>query len=153
MKEINISQLIIITFIVTALYDIIVRLIAENKLHLFNLKNSDWIISLKPYFKKHTLLSAALIAGFVGAISQYIIIQFKDFPENYDLYFLTITALVSGSFGIVMEHSGLFPHLVNTYYKDLGKPRSIITDIMSGLIVNLTLIASFKFLDIKVVSN
>ena len=153
MISINISQLIIITFIVTALYDVIIRLIAENKLHLLNLKKSDWIISLKPYFKKHTLLGAALIAGFVGAISQYIIIQFKDFPEDYDLYFLSITAIVSGSFGLVMEHSKLFPHLVNTYYKTLGKPRSIITDTMSGLIVNLTIITLFKLFDIKVINN
>jgi hypothetical protein len=150
MTSINTSQLIIITFIVTALYDIIARLIAENKLHLLNLKNSDWIISLKPYFKKHTLLAAALIAGFVGAISQYIIIQFKDFPENYDLYFLTITSLVSGSFGLVMEHSKLFPHLVDTYYKKLGKPRSIITDTLSGLIVNITIITLFKTFDITI---
>ena len=42
----------------------------------------DFVKSLKPYFKHHTLLAAALIAGFVGATTQPIIISIMPFPKN-----------------------------------------------------------------------
>ena len=58
--------------------------------------------------------------------------------------------LNSGASGIVIIK---YRKNINTYYKTLGKPRSIITDTMSGLIVNLTIITLFKLFDIKVINN
>ena len=44
---------------------------------------------LIPYFKKHTILAAALIAGFIGATTQLIILSLYKFPtnlKNTDIY-------------------------------------------------------------------
>ena len=83
----NNSSLIIITFIVTALWDVILRFMSLN-FHILPgiIKTSmPFIKDLQPYFKHHTLLSAALIAGFVGATTQPIIIYFMSFPKNIKL--------------------------------------------------------------------
>ena len=66
----NIYRIIIITFIITALWDVVLR-----TLSLYNPIPSvkaffPFIQYLEPYFMKHTLLAAALIAGFVGATTQ-----------------------------------------------------------------------------------
>ena len=65
----NYYKLIILTFIITALWDVCLRFMALNyeKLPKIINKTMPFIKDLKPYFQKHTLLAAALIAGFVGA--------------------------------------------------------------------------------------
>ena len=74
--------IIILTFIVTALWDVILRVMSENyeKLPSY-IQSYEFIKYLQPYFKKHTILAAALIAGFVGALTQAIILSFFDFPK------------------------------------------------------------------------
>ena len=72
----NTYRLIVLTFIVTALYDVALR-----ELSLYNLIPSvkaffPFIQYLEPYFMKHTMLAAALIAGFVGATTQVILLYF-----------------------------------------------------------------------------
>ena len=73
------SDLIIVTFIVTALWDVVLRFMSENFESLPSIiqKLMPFIKDLKPYFQQHTLLAAALIAGFVGATTQVIILQFS----------------------------------------------------------------------------
>ena len=72
---INNSNLIILTFIVTALWDVVLRVISENYDTLPKyIQSYGFLKALQPYFKHHTILSAALIAGFVGACSLYIIL-------------------------------------------------------------------------------
>ena len=51
------------------------------------------------------------------------------------------TFIVSALYGFVMKFSKLFPDLVETYYKNLGVVRSMYTDGVSGIIVQLTLLA------------
>ena len=145
------ENIIIVTFIVTALYDVLLRGIVEEKIPdpsyligLGSIKNSDWGISLVPYFEKHTILSAALIAGFVGAITQVFILYLLNIDNlprrvNNLPLFLLITFIVSGLFGFVMKATPFFPILKETYYKDLGPTRAACTDAYSGVIVNLTL--------------
>ena len=139
-------EIIILTFIVTGLWDVVLRLMSENynKLPKF-LQNYKFIKYLIPYFEQHTILSAALIAGFVGATTQSIILYLYKFPTNlknigYILKFLLITFIISGLFGFIIKASQLFPYLVATYYKKLGTVKSIIHDGISGLIVQVTLI-------------
>ena len=72
----------VITFITTAMWDIILRFMSENYTKLPHIFQYDFIRYLQPYFQKHTLLSAALIAGFIGATTQAIILQIHEFPTN-----------------------------------------------------------------------
>ena len=138
----NNCNLIILTFIITGLWDFILQIITHNidSMPQF-IKWFDFIKSLKPYFKKHTILSAVLLAGFVGAITQTILLSLHKYPKNiYELLpFLIVTFIISGIIGFPMQYSRLFPILNDTYYKYLGPYRGFYHDGISGLIVQLTL--------------
>tara|TARA_B100001057_G_scaffold481577_1_gene555761 strand:- start:470 stop:922 length:453 start_codon:yes stop_codon:yes gene_type:complete len=147
----NNSSLIIYTFIVTALWDVILRIMSLNYNKLPKIIDTflPFIKDLKPYFEHHTILSAALIAGFVGATTQPIIIYFMSFPKNVKNYkyifnFLILSFIISGLYGFIMKLSGLFPHLQRYYYDKLGVIRSIYHDGISGLIVQITLLFLFN---------
>ena len=94
------------------------------------------------------MLSAALVAGFVGATTQYIILYLYRFPNNItDIYnileFLLVSFVVSGLYGFIMKASKLFPHLDATYYKELGHLGGAYHDGISGLIVQATLLVLY----------
>ena len=78
----NYCSLYIATFCVTALWDVVLNYITRVSEHLPRhiKKNFPFIGYLIPYFKKHTVLAAALIAGFIGATTQMIITQLMRFP-------------------------------------------------------------------------
>ena len=139
------SRLYILTFIITGVWDILLRLLSENYDTLPKIIQYDFIRYLIPYFQKHTLLSAALIAGFIGATTQFIIVNIYPFPSDFKdihkvLYFLFLSFIVSALYGFLMKGSKLFPHLDKTYYKELGTVRSMYHDGISGIIVQLTII-------------
>lgn len=141
----NNSKLYILTFIITGIWDILLRLLSENYDSLPKIMQYDFIRYLIPYFQKHTLLSAALIAGFIGATTQFIIVNIYPFPSDFKdihkvLYFLFLSFIVSALYGFLMKGSKLFPHLDKTYYKELGTVRSMYHDGISGIIVQLTII-------------
>jgi len=141
----NNSKLYILTFIITGIWDILLRLLSENYDLLPKIMQYDFIRYLIPYFQKHTLLSAALIAGFIGATTQFIIVNIYPFPSDFKdihkvLYFLFLSFIVSALYGFLMKGSKLFPHLDKTYYKELGTVRSMYHDGISGIIVQLTII-------------
>lgn len=133
----NLTQDIIIIFLVTAFWDIILRLLSEDKIKFFGIENMKWITVLEEYFEKHTVLSAALIAGFVGAITHFIIIKSLDTfnMSGVNLYTTLLVILISGIVGIPMRYSGLFPHLEKYYYEPLGFGYSFATDAFSGIVV------------------
>lgn len=130
-------NLIILTFVVTAVCDIVLRYISLNKL-------IDWkfVQYLEPYFKHHTLLAAALIAGFVGASAQYIILSIQKFPSVATEIppFMALTFIISALYGFLMKATGLFPILDETYYKGLGPVQGALHDGISGLIVQIIMI-------------
>jgi hypothetical protein len=142
------QTVIILTFIITGIWDVVLRGMSEScespsKECMFN-----FIRYLQPYFKRHTLLGAALIAGFIGATSQLIILNLHELPSSSTtlVTFMMISFLVSGLYGFVIKGSNLFPHLVETYYKKLGPYKSMYHDGVSGLIVQTTvLIVYFLF--------
>lgn len=143
----NNSTLIILTFVVTALWDVSLRFMALNfdKVPGIIKNVMPFIGDLEPYFKIHTLLAAALIAGFVGATTQPIIFAITPFPKNimnlyYLLKFLVVSFIISALYGFIMKWSGLFPHLQKYYYDKLGVIRSMYHDGISGLIVQFTLL-------------
>tara|TARA_B100000902_G_scaffold65358_1_gene71877 strand:- start:252 stop:632 length:381 start_codon:yes stop_codon:yes gene_type:complete len=105
----------------------------------------DFVKDLIPYFKHHTLLAAALIAGFVGATTQVIILSIMSFPKSifnfvYIFKFMILTFIISALYGFIMKGSKLFPYLERYYYEPLGVLRSMYTDGFSGLIVQTTLL-------------
>jgi hypothetical protein len=144
MYKIYNCNIIIITFIITAIWDIILRKLSENYYDLpdFVKNNFKFIEYLIPYFEKLNFLDAALIAGFIGAVTQYIILNIVKLPKNFrsSFYFLIVSFIVSALFGFVMKFSKLFPDLDETYYKNLGPIRGMYHDGISGLIVQITLL-------------
>lgn len=133
----NLMQNVIIIFLITAFWDVILRLLSEDKIKFFGIENMKWVNVLEEYFQKHTVLSAALIAGFVGAITHIIIIKSLDTfkMSGVNLYTILLVLLISGIVGIPMRYSGLFPHLNEYYYKPLGFGYSFATDAFSGFVV------------------
>ncbi len=137
--------LIILTFIVTGLWDVVLRFMSLNYNKLPKYFQMDFVKDLIPYFKHHTLLAAALIAGFVGATTQVIILSIMSFPKSifnfvYIFKFMILTFIISALYGFIMKGSKLFPYLERYYYEPLGVLRSMYTDGFSGLIVQTTLL-------------
>ncbi len=141
------ERLLIYTFIITAFYDVLLRFLSLNydKLPAF-IQEYKFIGYLTPYFKQHTMLAAALIAGFVGFGAQFIILNIQKFPNmkrvnlKEILLFLLLTFVVSALYGLPMKASKLFPHLDRTYYKNLGTFGGMVADGYSGLWVQCTLL-------------
>lgn len=131
---------LILVFIITGLWDIVLRQMTEGNIAFLGIENMKWVTTLREYFKYHTLLGAALIAAFVGAIAYVLIIYaFEILNVNDKLYQFIIIFLISGLLGLPMRYSGLFPVLDKYYYKPLGFNYSFITDSMSGVVVAITL--------------
>jgi H+/gluconate symporter-like permease len=148
----NNSEIIILTFVITALWDVVLRFMALNfnKLPSIIKNLMPFIGDLEPYFKIHTLLAAALIAGFVGATTQPIILYIMKLPQKIPnntndivniVKFMLVSFVVSALYGFIMKWSGLFPHLQKYYYDKLGVVRSMYHDGISGLIVQITLLS------------
>ena len=140
-----ICWLIILTFIITGLWDVVLRFMSLNYNKLPKYFQMDFVENLIPYFKHHTLLAAALIAGFVGATTQVIILSIMSFPKSifnfvYIFKFMILTFIISALYGFIMKGSKLFPYLERYYYEPLGVLRSMYTDGFSGLIVQTTLL-------------
>lgn len=136
----NLMHDITIIFIITALWDVILRLMSEGKIKFFGIENMKWITVLEEYFQKHTILAAALIAGFVGAITHLIIIKsLVAFNiSGVNIYTTLLVIIISGIIGIPMRYSGLFPHLKKHYYDSLGFGYSLATDAFSGIVVGVS---------------
>jgi uncharacterized membrane protein YvlD (DUF360 family) len=105
----------------------------------------DFVKYLKPYFQHHTLLAAALIAGFVGATTQPIILLIISFPKSiFDIIyvgkFMIVTFIISALYGFIMKWSKLFPYLEKYYYDNLGIVGGMYHDGVSGVIVQITLL-------------
>jgi len=138
-------KLIILTFIITALWDVVLRFMSLNFEKLPNSLQMDFVKYLKPYFQHHTLLAAALIAGFVGATTQPIILSIMSFPKSiFDIIyvgnFLILTFIISALYGFIMKWSKLFPYLEKYYYDNLGVIGGMYHDGVSGVIVQITLL-------------
>ena len=132
------SNDLLLVFVITAVWDIILRGFAEQKLTLFGIHEWRWVVALRPYFEKHTVLSAALLAGFVGAVAYACITLPKFYERLHPFASFVWILIVSGGLGIPMRYSGLFPHLKKYYYDTLGFVYSLATDTLSGIIVCVT---------------
>lgn len=123
-------------FVITAAWDVILRLLSLNHIGFMGLEKMAWVVNLRPYFEHHTVLSAALIAGFVGAVTLPLITTTNPFRGR--LASLAWVAFISGLAGILMKHSGLFPYLTTYYYDTVPTWYSMLSDANSGVVVALT---------------
>jgi hypothetical protein len=133
----DLPTIIIITFVATAIYDAILRLLVQ--------KGQFQGLGLGEYYTDQTLLTVMLTAGIIGAVTQipiyFIVKAFPDFQYHMVkiLLILLTTFIVSGLAGFVIKLTNLFPLLEETYYKTLGWKKAFLTDGLSGVIVNITL--------------
>jgi hypothetical protein len=131
---------IIIVFFITGTWDVILRAMSEGYIYFLGIENMKWVTTLKDYFKYHTVLGAALLAAFVGAIAYILIIYTFDLLNVNNIFNqIVIVFFISALVGIPMRYSGLFPILNKHYYEPLGFTYSFITDGMSGVVVAITL--------------
>lgn len=129
----------VVAFCVTAVWDIILRWFSEGKLKFMGIENLSWVVALRPYFEHHTVLSAAAIAGVVGAATSVIINKFTPkLVSDSNLLYLLWVAFVSAVVGIPMRYSGMFPYLKQYYYDPLPIT-TIFSDALSGVVVALTM--------------
>tara|TARA_Y100000748_G_C15455340_1_gene472632 strand:+ start:872 stop:1324 length:453 start_codon:yes stop_codon:yes gene_type:complete len=131
---------LILVFFITGFWDVVLRAMSEGRFSFLGIEKMKWVIVLKDYFDKHTILGAALIAAFVGAVTYPLIVYTQDkFNITNRIVQLIVVFLISGLVGIPMRYSGLFPILNEHYYKPLGFGYSFMTDAMSGVIVSISL--------------
>tara|TARA_B110000285_G_C14958478_1_gene530421 strand:- start:326 stop:799 length:474 start_codon:yes stop_codon:yes gene_type:complete len=129
----------VVAFCVTAVWDVILRWFSEGKLKFMGIEKLSWVVALRPYFEYHTVLSAAAIAGVVGAGTSVIINKFTPkIVSESNMFYLLWVAFVSAVVGIPMRYSGMFPYL-KAYYYDPLPITTIFSDALSGVIVALTM--------------
>lgn len=133
----DLPTIIIITFVATAIYDAILRLLVQ--------KGQFQGLGLGEYYTDQTLLTVMLTAGIIGALTQipiyFVVKAFPDFQYHIVkiLLVLLTTFIISGLAGFIIKLTNLFPLLEETYYKTLGWKKAFLTDGLSGVIVNITL--------------
>ena len=114
----------ILVFVITATFDFIMNITP----HPFGAN------LLREYFKHHTLLAAALIAGVGGAIPFIPIAYLIDYKKA-NLKNMAIIFWISAFAGILMEYSTIFPVLKKYYYDKLPRYQSFLADGLSGMMV------------------
>jgi H+/Cl- antiporter ClcA len=141
------DRTLIAAFVSTALWDVVLRQISAGHVPVPIVRDFQWVKVLRPYFQRHTVLSAALIAGFVGAVTYAIIAPtwtiirntVSTSPAVSETIYVVYVALISGVVGLGMRASSLFPHLTKYYYDRLPMWYSFGSDMFSGLVVYATL--------------
>jgi hypothetical protein len=143
----NKCNLVILTFVITGIYDVLLQTLSKHYELLPKIFQEFFSFGklLQPYFKHHTPLSAALIAAFVGATAQIIIINIVTFPTKltniiYILWFLLVSFIISVLYGYGMIYSNLFPYLNKYYYDKLNSSQIIVQNGISGIIVQITIL-------------
>ena len=86
--------ILILVFFITGFWDIILRGLSEAKIKFFGIENMKWVTVLKKYFEKHTVLSAALIAGFVGAIAYIVTIFAISYLKISNVFLVLVITFI-----------------------------------------------------------
>ena len=116
---------LILIFIITASFDIALNILPPPL----------GAVILRQYFNEHTLLSAALIAGFIGAITFCVLyLIYGDIPEM-SVYNILIIFIISALMGVPIRLSKLFPSLDKHYYQVIPRIQSFLADGLSGIMV------------------
>jgi hypothetical protein len=119
---------IVFSFIITAFFDIALNLLPPKL---------GGATRIREYFNNHTPLAAALIAGFVGAVTFIIIYGVYSDVPSFNAYNMAVIFSISALVGIPMRYSGLFPILDKHYYQAMPRIQSYIADGLSGIMVSI----------------
>jgi len=116
---------LILIFIITASFDIALNILPPPL----------GAVILRPYFNEHTLLSAALIAGFIGAITFCVLYLIYGNIPKMSVYNIFIIFIISALMGFPIRLSKLFPRLDKHYYQVVPRIQSFLADGLSGIMV------------------
>tara|TARA_B100000683_G_scaffold183301_1_gene176537 strand:+ start:1241 stop:1648 length:408 start_codon:yes stop_codon:yes gene_type:complete len=119
---------IVRSFVITAAYDVALNLLPPPV----------GAVILRPYFEKHTVLAAGLIAGFVGAVTFCLLAFALPSTLRPSWRSAILIFIVSALVGFPMQYSGIFPHLNAHYYGKIPRLQSFAADGLSGVIVACT---------------
>lgn len=125
-------------FVATAAWDVVLRDLSTGGLRVLGAERWGWVRDLRPYFRAHSIVGAAAIAGAVGVLG-YAVIRLYRPAETY-LYVAWVVA-VSAAVGLPMRARGWFTELQRHYY-DRRQWLTVGTDAMSGLVVMATVQAA-----------
>jgi len=131
---------IVFSFIITAVFDVALNLLPEKY---------GGATRIREYFNRHTVLAAALIAGFVGAVTFIIIHRCYNGVPSFNAMNMSMIFLISALVGYPMRYSGLFPILDKYYYQVMPRWQSFVADGLSGLMVSI--VYYFVMGDIKAI--
>lgn len=116
---------IILSFIITASFDLALNLSPPPL----------GAVILRDYFNNHTILAAALIAGFVGAVTYSLIYYVYSGVPKLSIYNMVVIFCISALMGTPMRLSNLFPLLDIYYYQKIPRIQSFLADGLSGVMV------------------
>ena len=132
---------IVFSFIITACFDVALNLLPQCL---------GGATRIREYFNNHTVLAAALIAGFVGAVTFIVIYGVYSGVPSFNAYNMAVIFSISALVGIPMRYSGLFPILDKYYYQAMPRIQSFVADGLSGIMVSIVyylLLGQIKPLD------
>lgn len=126
MMTTHIYKDITLVFLITAAFDVALNLLPPPVGNTL----------LGDYFSKHTVLAAALLAGFIATFTLPVIKLFTD-TSYPTVHAVGAIFAVSALIGFPMQWSGAFPHLNTHYYEKPGLPRyqTFLADGLSGVMV------------------
>ena len=119
---------IVSSFVITAGFDVALNLLPPGY---------GGATRIREYFNHHTVLAAALIAGFVGAVTFVIIHRIYNGVPSFNAFNMAMIFLISALVGYPMRWSGLFPILDKYYYQVMPRWQSFVADGLSGLMVSI----------------
>jgi len=119
---------IVSSFVITAGFDVALNLLPPGY---------GGATRIREYFNHHTVLAAALIAGFVGAVTFIIIYGLYNGVPSFNTFNMAMIFLISALLGYPMRYSGLFPILDKYYYQVMPRWQSFVADGLSGLMVSI----------------
>ena len=127
---------VVLSFIITASFDLALNLLPPPL----------GATRIREYFNKHTPLAAALIAGFVGAVTFWVIFMVYSGVPDPTVYNGAVIFAISALIGIPMRHSNIFPHLDKHYYQVMPRIQSYMADGLSGVMVAAVYYSIVKYL-------
>ena len=141
-------KILISTFIVAAILNLALRHISNSNSSCCNkIKNAvPFLKNMSEYFKRHTVVSSALVAGLIAVICQALFLQFMKFPQKQSDYlmYLSLYFGFSAVCGVFLRQTPLFPHLKLYYYNHLGLTNSMYYDGICGVLIQSLLIGLYK---------
>lgn len=124
---------IVSSFVITAAFDVALNLLPPP----------IGATVIRPYFDEHTVLSAALVAGFVGAVTFCVIVALYPSALQPSFRAAAIVFAVSALMGTPMRLSKLFPHLEAHYYSAVPRWQTFCADGLSGVMVAVVYWAAY----------